>query len=1268
MEDHRMKTSFWRQWLTSLRRSKPARPFCRADTRRQPLLLEVLEDRVVPSQAPHMLLDVNLTTASSSPAGLVVIGSTTYFSADDGIHGRELWKTDGTTAGTSMVKDVNPGSTGSDPTGLTNVNGTLLFAANDGGVAGLYKSDGTAAGTTLVMDFGDPNNGGQPAHLTNVNGTLFFTADDTHGDELWKSDGTAAGTVMLKDINPGVYSSWPENLTSVNGTLFFTAYDPTHGRALWKSDGTAAGTVMVKDIKAGPNPPPYYPSDLTNVNGTLYFAADDGASSTELWKSDGTTAGTVLVKDIEPEVSGPQVNDITNVNGTVFFAVDSLLFKSDGTAAGTTEVSPGQGVVWFGGSGSTQAINLNGILFLPGFENANGGGEELWKSDGTNAGTTLVKEIRPGNNGSYPTYLTNCNGTLLFTADDGTHGTELWKSDGTAAGTALVKDINITNPSGPAHASDFTSIGGTTLFVADDGVGNGLWKTNGTAAGTTLVKEFDAPGSWTYPSYLTNFNGTLFFGDGGELWKSDGTAAGTSIVSNAAVSTPLLIDNGTLFFGGGGALWKSDGTAAGTTTVRLVEVSSPLTDVNGTLFFAGTDANGTQLWKSNGTTAGTTMVKDIFPGGSTQYYYGYNGRYSRYVPNSSDPSGLTNVNGVLYVTADDGTDGTQLWKSDGTAAGTVMVKDINPGSAGSDPAGLTNFNGTLVFSANDGTDGTELWKSDGTAGGTVMVKDINPGSAGSYPADLTVVNNSLFFSASDGVHGQELWKSDGTAAGTAMVKDINPGSAGSNPAGLTNVNGTLFFAATDGTSGTELWQSDGTAAGTVRVKDINPGSAGSYPGNLANVNGTLFFRATDGVHGPQPWVLPANSSAAAASLAVSGFPATTTAGTPGSFIITAKNNDGSTDTSYTGTVHFTSSDGQAILPADYTFTVADAGMHTFTDGATFKTAGTQSITATDITFGTTGSETGITVLPAWASQLAFTQQPGTTTAGQAISPAVIVDVEDPYGNVVTSNSSTVTVTLSSGTFEGGSATATSAASGGVATFSTLKIDTAGSYTLKATDGSLSSASSSSITVTPAAASTLIVAGFPSPTTAGIAGNFTVTLKDPYGNIASGYTGTVHFTSSDGKAILPANYTFTASDAGVHSFSATLKTAGTQSITAADATTANLTRTDGGITVNPAAASKFIISAPSSIKAGVAFNLTLTVEDAYGNVVTGYTGRVHLSSTDTTAKLPANYTFTAADKGIHTFTGLVLRTKGNQKITITDTQNGSLTGSVIVDVL
>jgi hypothetical protein len=409
------------------------------------------------------------------------------------------------------------------------------------------------------------------------------------------------------------------------------------------------------------------------------------------------------------------------------------------------------------------------------------------------------------------------------------------------------------------------------------------------------------------------------------------------------------------------------------------------------------------------------------------------------------------------------------------------------------------------------------------------------------------------------------------------------------------------------------------------------------------------------------------TGAPATHFVVSGFPSSTTAGTTGTFTVTAETASGTTATGYTGpTVHFTSSDPQAVLPADYTFTAADQGVHTFS--ATLKTAGAQSLTVTDTTTASlTGSATGITVAPAAANHLAVSGPPG-SPAGSAFS--VILTALDPYNNTATGYTGAVDFTSSDGQAVLPGEYAFTASDAGVHTFTSgVTLKTAGNQTVAARD-TLASAitGSTAVWVSPAAASSMTVAGFPSSATAGVAGTFTVTLKDRYGNIVTKYTGTVHFTSSDAQGVLPVNYTFTAADAGVHSFSATLKTAGTKSITVTDTTTASLIGTDGGITVNPAAASQFIISAPSSVSAGVPFSLTVSVEDAYGNVVTGYTGTIHLKSTDKTANLPADYTFTAADQGVHTFTGLILRKKGKQKITLTDTINNSITGSVIENVL
>jgi hypothetical protein len=183
----------------------------------------------------------------------------------------------------------------------------------------------------------------------------------------------------------------------------------------------------------------------------------------------------------------------------------------------------------------------------------------------------------------------------------------------------------------------------------------------------------------------------------------------------------------------------------------------------------------------------------------------------------------------------------------------------------------------------------------------------------------------------------------------------------------------------------------------------------------------------------------------------------------------------------------------------------------------------------------------------------------------------------------------------------------------------------------------------------------------------VAGSFTVTAQDSYGNRVSGYRGTVHFKSSDAKAVLPGNYTFTAADGGMHTFSATLKTAGTQSLTATDTAKGTLTGAQGSIQVNPAAASRFVLSARASVNAGANFSLTVSIVDAYGNVVTGYRGTISFSSSDSTANLPKNYTFTAADLGVHIFTGLMLRKKGKQTIAVKDTLDGSIIGSLSIDV-
>ncbi len=396
------------------------------------------------------------------------------------------------------------------------------------------------------------------------------------------------------------------------------------------------------------------------------------------------------------------------------------------------------------------------------------------------------------------------------------------------------------------------------------------------------------------------------------------------------------------------------------------------------------------------------------------------------------------------------------------------------------------------------------------------------------------------------------------------------------------------------------------------------------------------------------------------SLALVGVPSQTTAGSPMSVIVAALDIYGNPSAGYTGTVHFGSSDPQAILPADYTFTAADGGAHRFL--VTLKTAGTQSLTVADTASPVFSSQASIGVAPAMPSVWAVSGFPAGATAGAA--QTFTLTALDAYGNVVT-NPGTVHFSSSDAQAVLPADYTFTAADAGSHTF-TVTFKTAGAQSLTFADTFYTALTATeSITVTPAAAASVQIAGFPA-TTAGVAQTFTVTLRDAFGNIASGYTGTVAFSSSDPIASLPASYTFTAADAGVHTFTAALKRAGTQSITVTDTAVPALTATEGGIVVSAAAVTHFLISGPSSVTKGVGFKVTVSAVDDFGNVNAAYRGAVHLSSTDATGGTQ-NFTFSSNDNGVHVFS-YTLNALGFQTLTVVDTSNSSILGTDTVDVL
>lgn len=787
---------------------------------------------------------------------LLVSGGLLYFAASDDSGGLELWKSNGTPEGTVRVKDINPGTGDSIASDIVAFGGALYFGANDG-VNGIepWKSDGTDAGTVLlkhVHDSGDSF----AQHFTVSGGTLFFSAvDELNGGELWKSDGTPGGTVLVKDIRPGTSWSSPHNLVDVGGTLFFTAFDGINGQELWISDGTPGGTSLVKNIdaSAGNSMFDVFDDAIVEFGGEAYFGANPGdGSGVGLWKSDGTFGGTVQV------MSGLIPKSFTVVGGTLYIVranvptgdlFASTLWKSDGTTPGTVLVKSLP-------SGINRKLGVVGsTLFLA------VGPRELWKSDGTGAGTVLVAELLPQDTvGSFSDELTGIGGTLYFSSVAGNKGRELWKSNGTLAGTVRVKDIGIApgSSSPMKFVRDDQILNGARLFffVTNGSDGGELWRTTGSANGTQLIKQIAGGLSTPYvPADVVTLNGNILFignddPNGFELWRSDGTNVGTVMVKNiypnntvqVGIPDQLTLSGGFAYFRAndgvhGYELWRTDGTADGTVMVK--DISTPpglgseptqLVDVNGTLFFlANTLASGRAIWKSDGTAAGTVMVKDIYPVNNNDFYYE-----------------LTSSGGALLFRADDGVGGHSLWRSDGTPEGTTDILPILFNNTIESPSWFHDVNGTLFFAQHN-----ELWKSNGTLAGTVRVKTIDP-----FPlpevalSSFTDVDGLLYFIAS-GPNGAELWRSNGTSGGTTLVKKlVGPGIFGvTSIAGV--AAGDLFISAPS-VNGYQLWRSTGTTAGT---KTIQPTFL-SPVNEIAGFQNQVVFGAESALEGNELWTTP----------------------------------------------------------------------------------------------------------------------------------------------------------------------------------------------------------------------------------------------------------------------------------------------------------------------------------------------------------------------------------------------------------------------------
>lgn len=453
------------------------------------------------------------------------------------------------------------------------------------------------------------------------------------------------------------------------------------------------------------------------------------------------------------------------------------------------------------------------------------------------------------------------NGIVLFSAKDAEHGRELWRSDGSPNGTELLLEFAPGPLDGIPAGSLMLPLAGRVLGFASDAQGGFLWSSDGSRAGTSIVARIAWPIGLAQGSWAADAQRLFWVGydqvHGAELWSSDGTSAGTGLVldfapgnasafPSVAANFSMRVIAGSLWYAAsdgntGYELCRSDGTAAGTR--RVAELAPGPADGNPRLFvpfrngvaFLGPSSlepGARSLWFSDGSASGTREVAGWSVG---SFFEGE----------------MLELNGRLLYSGFSHGYGMELFVSDGTAAGTHMILDLNPGIAASSPSQFIAHAGIAYFTAYDAHAGRELWRSDGTAPGTWRVADLLPGTSSGSPHELLVAGGALWFAAGGNV-GIELWTSDGSATGTRVVADLRSGAASSSPSQLRRIGQELWFAADDGVHGSEPHRSDGSAAGTRLVADLAQNRFGSDPGPALITGMRAVFHATTPTTGREP--------------------------------------------------------------------------------------------------------------------------------------------------------------------------------------------------------------------------------------------------------------------------------------------------------------------------------------------------------------------------------------------------------------------------------
>lgn len=744
---------------------------------------------------------------ADAPESLTAFKGKVYFSAGDSTHGRELWRSDGTVKGTKFFADLTPGSVSSYLENFYATDDALYFTDHysflDKLQQHLWKTDGTStsivAATTDVSD------------ISSIGNMVYFV---DNFDKLWRTDGTPGGTKLL----------------TTGGDLTF-AQRTGQANRLFLSDGSEVrGDRFI----------PFSAESGSQIGNYFYYSKTDG-NDVEFWRTDGSSQGTQQILRIAGGVeSAIEIDAPIKVGTEVYFF--SYTEEDDGE-----------------GDGTFLTQNLS-----------------LWKSDGTAAGTAKVQDFPTAT--SFDIIATTDK--LLFTLDEPVYGREMWESDGTAAGTHVIRNnFPGTSDSNPQILG--VGVGGM-YFAANSTDGKrGLWiKASDSSPPVLLIPNAFAPQQEYALQFFGTFHGSQIIGGDYGIWRTNGTAAGTTQLfqtlpdtesfSSSVTSVEIHgkwiyfnfdYDDEDLNFTDLHIEYRSDGTPQGTHKLKAtqsVPQEASVGDQN--VAFQEIEQNGNTLdalYSTNVSTGKTTLIHT-------------SGLW---------PSSLTLFKGELYFT-EPYKSGAALWRTDGTSAGTKMVAQINdvptgwtvdPDNSNLEPGDVDKVTAVVGNTLYFFVGGTDLWKTDGTAAGTQRIKTVFNPAFDPFP-NLPVmlpVGSKLFFTGDDPEHGEELWVSDGTPAGTHIVKDIMPGkesalehiddAANDGPAS-TEINqpiavgDDIYFTADDGVHGFELWRSDGTASGTKMLTDISP--EGSNPDSFQVFGNNLFFTATDVLHGRELWELP----------------------------------------------------------------------------------------------------------------------------------------------------------------------------------------------------------------------------------------------------------------------------------------------------------------------------------------------------------------------------------------------------------------------------